>query len=157
MSALETQGKPLKARHVLAMFVGGFGVIIAVNLTLAYNAVATFPGVETPNVYVTSQRFDADRAAQDALGWQVTAAYADARLTLAVTDQRGAPVQPQIQSATLGRATTVTEDRVPQFDWDGQALTAPAQLDVGNWNLRLELRAADGTVFRRRIPLQVAP
>ena len=33
----------LKGRHVAMIFGLGFGIIIAVNLTLAYNAVRTFP------------------------------------------------------------------------------------------------------------------
>lgn len=31
-------------KHALAVFVAAFGVIIAVNLVLAYSAVKTFPG-----------------------------------------------------------------------------------------------------------------
>ena len=57
----------LKGHHVLIMFVGGFSIIIAVNMTLAFNAVSTFPGLETKNSYVASQSFDADRAAQEAV------------------------------------------------------------------------------------------
>lgn len=155
MNASAARDRALKGRHVLAMFVGGFGVIVTVNLTLAYNAVATFPGVETKNVYVTSQRFDADRAAQDALGWDVGLNYAGGHLILAVTDPHGQPVRPEIRSATLGRATNVADDHAPAFEWDGRTLTAPAELAEGNWNLRLELSAPDGTPFRRRIPLRV--
>ena len=51
--------------HMLGLMVGGFGIIIAVNLTLAWNAIATFPGLETRNSYVISQSFQADRAAQN--------------------------------------------------------------------------------------------
>ena len=45
-------------KHALAVFVGAFGVIIAVNLVLAYNAVKTFPGLEVKNSYVASQEFN---------------------------------------------------------------------------------------------------
>ncbi|MEO0905776.1 MAG: FixH family protein, partial [Pseudomonadota bacterium] len=62
--------------HMLGLMVGGFGIIIAVNLTLAWNAVATFPGIETRNSYVVSQKFEADRAAQNALRWDATASIA---------------------------------------------------------------------------------
>ena len=48
----------LPAKHALAMFVAAFGVIIAVNLVLAYNAVKTFPGLEVKNSYVASQEFN---------------------------------------------------------------------------------------------------
>ena len=158
MSAVEPQAeRRLTGGHVAAMFVGGFGIIIAVNLTLAFNAVRTFPGVETDNVYVTSQMFDATRAAQDALGWEVRMDHDGENLLLSVTEEDGRPVQPEIVSATLGRATTVADDRTPAFAWDGRALIAPAVLADGNWNLRLHLRAPDGTAFRRRIPFVVAP
>ena len=53
--------RKLTGWHVLAIFTAAFGVIIGVNLTLAFNAVATFPGLETGNSYVASQSFDARR------------------------------------------------------------------------------------------------
>ena len=155
MSAAAREAEGLKGRQVLAMFAGGFGVIVAVNLTLAFSAVRTFPGVEVANSYVASQSFDADRAAQDALGWEVAAKAERGTLRLAVTAPDGAPVRPAIAKALLGRATNVTEDRVPDFAWDGTAFVAPAVLAPGNWNLRVEMVAADGTHFRRRIVLRV--
>ena len=54
-------------------FVAAFGVIIGVNLVLALSAVRTFPGLEVKNSYVASQTFDERRAAQEALGWTVSA------------------------------------------------------------------------------------
>ena len=71
--------------HMLGLMVGGFGIIIAVNLTLAWNAIATFPGLETRNSYVISQSFQADRAAQNALQWDVSAAIEEGTLTVVVT------------------------------------------------------------------------
>lgn len=148
--------RPLTGRHVAAMFVAGFGVIIAVNLLLAYSAIRTFPGLETDSSYVASQTFDADRAAQDALGWTVETTHSGGILRLKVTDTEGRPVRPEIVTATLGRATTMAADRTPDFRWDGVALTAAVALAPGNWNLRIDLRADDDTPFRRRIPLRVA-
>ncbi len=147
---------PLTGWHVFAMFVGCFGIIVAVNLTLAYQAVATFPGLVTKNSYVASQTFNAERDAQDALGWTLATELADGTLTLAITNTAGNGVQPIIIKATLGRATHVAEDITPAFVWDGRALTAPAPVKAGYWTLWLELEAADGTPFRRRIPLKLA-
>ncbi|CUH12784.1 putative integral membrane protein linked to a cation pump [Jannaschia seosinensis] len=157
MSGLEMRAdRTLKGGHVLAMFVGGFGVIITVNLILAVNAVRTFPGLETESSYVASQSFNVDRAAQDALGWDVALRHTDGRLELAVTGADDRPVRPEIVAATLGRATHVAADSEPAFAWTGTAFAAPATLAPGNWNLRIELLADDGTTFRRRIPLRVA-
>ncbi len=146
--------RKLTGWHVLAMFGVAFGIIISVNLTLAFNAVATFPGLEVKNSYVASQSFDADRAAQEALGWDVSARTDRGTLVLRIA-QNGAPVQPEIVSATFGRATHVGQDQNPVFVFDGTAFRAPVQIKPGNWNLRLVARAADGTVFKQRIIVEV--
>lgn len=139
--------------HMLALMVGGFGIIITVNFTMAYNAISTFPGLETRNPYVVSQKFEADRAAQNALHWNVDAALAGGVLTVAITDKDGNPVQAEVTRATFGRATHTGEDSIPEFTWNGKAMTAPVTAGDGYWNLRLELIAPDGTKFRRRFPL----
>lgn len=147
--------RTLTGWHVFAMFVGAFTVIIGVNLTLAFQAVATFPGLVTKNSYVSSQEFDADRTAQDGLGWDVGAKVKGGMLHLIITDAAGTPVQPTVVSATLGRATHVADDVNPAFSWTGADLTAPVSVSPGYWTLWLNLEAEDGTPFRRRIPMQI--
>lgn len=61
--------KPLTGRKVLMILLAAFGTILAVNMTLLYNAVKTFPGLEVKNSYVASQTFDDRDIAQRALGW----------------------------------------------------------------------------------------
>ncbi len=140
----------LKGRHVFAMFATGFVIIIAVNLTLAVNAVKTFPGLEVKNSYVASQKFDQAREAQVALGWDVSAWLDGNQLYLSF--QAGeAPVQPLIDSAIFGRATSVGADQIPVFSFDGQWFVAPVQGGGGNWNLRIKATAPDGTTFAQRI------
>ena len=140
--------------HMLGLMLGMFGTIIVVNLWFAYNAVATFPGVEDRNAYVASQKFEAERQAQDALGWDVTTTLQDEVITVAILNADGNPVQPEVVRAIFGRPTHVNDDQVPDFVWNGSALTAPVEVGSGNYNLRLELLAADGTHFRRRFPLR---
>jgi len=144
----------IKGWHVFAGFTMAFGIIIAVNLTLAFNAVATFPGLEVKNSYVASQSFDADRAAQTALNWDVSATLDDHQLSLVILED-GNPIAPQIESATFGRATNVAFDETPEFVFDGQALRADVIAGDGNWNLRLKAIADDGTLFQQRIIVQV--
>ena len=136
--------------HPALIFGGAFTVIIAVNLVLALSAVRTFPGLEVRNSYVASQSFDADRTAQVALGWDVSATIYGSTLQLQITKQ-GAPVRPEIISATFGRATTVAQDQSPVFAFDGQIFKAYIDAGPGNWNLRLVAEAADGTRFQQRI------
>ena len=140
--------------HMLALMLGMFGTIIAVNLWFAYNAIATFPGVEDRNAYVASQKFEVERQAQDALHWDVTASLKDGILSVAILDEAGNPVRAEVVRAIFGRPTHVNDDQTPDFVWNGRAITAPVVAGIGNYNLRLELLAADGTHFRRRFPLR---
>lgn len=139
--------------HALGVFGGAFGVIITVNLIFAYNAVSTFPGLETRNAYIESQTFDARKAAQLALGWEVAAGYEDGAVRLSITDADGAPVEVLRLDATLGAATHVRADRAPQFVFDGQGYVATEDLAPGNWNIRMTATAKDGTPFQQRVPL----
>jgi len=148
--------RELTGRHVALIFLTAFSVIIAVNLTLAFNAVRTFPGLEVKNSYVASQNFDRNRAEQQSLGWTVAAAAEDGKVTLMVTDTAGAPVEVAALEATLGRATHVKDDMTPSFVFDGERYVAHADLAAGNWNIRMVATAKDGTVFRQRVVLRAA-
>lgn len=150
-----TVEKRLTGWHVLAIFVGAFGVIIGVNLALAFNAVKTFPGLETRNSYVASQSFDTRRDAQVALGWAVSAEAREGAVILSITDARGAPVQVVDLQAVLGRATHVQDDVTPDFRFNGRAYVAFVEVGAGNWNLRMSAKALDGTPFEQRVLLHV--
>lgn len=145
----------LNGWHVLAIFVGAFGVIIGVNLALAWNAVATFPGLEVENSYIASQTFDDRRAAQEALGWTVDAQATDGRIVLAITNARGYPVQPRTLSAKVGRTTSARDDRTPEFTFDGRAFVADDPLARGYWNVWLTAQDWGGTTFQQRLSLHV--
>lgn len=141
----------LTGRHVLAILVAAFGVIIGVNLILAWKAIATFPGLEVKNSYVASQTFDADRAAQEALGWQVQPAYENGILSLAIHDKAGLPAPVAELSVLIGRTTHVQEDVRPELTRQGGVYSAPLTLGPGAWLIHLEAKAADGTAFRQRL------
>lgn len=146
--------KTLTGWHVFGMFVIAFATIIAVNLTLAFNAVNTFPGLEVRNSYVASQGFEAERAAQLALDWDVTAEVRGGELRLRFLHE-GAPVAPRIDQAVFGRATSVAADQTPDFRYEDGAFLAPVHAGPGNWNLRIRATAADGTPFQQRIVVEV--
>ena len=144
----------IKGWHVLAGFGAAFGVIITVNLTLAYKAVQTFPGLEVKNSYVAGQVFDENRAAQEALGWDVSAELNGNDLSLVIMEN-GTPISPTIEQATGGGATHGGQDQVPDFVFDGDALRAVIEGGSGNWNLRLKARSEDGTLFEQRVIVRV--
>lgn len=62
-------------RHMASIMALGFGIVIAVNATMASLAIGGFHGVVVDNSYVASQQFNGwlEEAEQArALGWQVT-------------------------------------------------------------------------------------
>ncbi|MBU3030818.1 FixH family protein [Paracoccus marinaquae] len=143
--------RELTGRHVLAITLAAFGVIIAVNLVMAFMAVGTFPGLEVKNSYVASQGFDRERAAQDALGWTVTPNYDGRELTLSVTDDEGLPAPVESLAATIGRPTHERADLSPDFTFEGGLFRAPLVLEPGIWNIHVTATAPDGTEFRQRL------
>lgn len=147
----------ITGKHVLAITVSAFAVIIAVNLVMAFKAISTFPGLEVKNSYVASQTFDDDRAAQKALGWTLTPEYqpAEGRLQLAFTGADGLPVDVRDLSVLVGRATDASADQRPEFTRQSGVYQAAARLAPGNWMMQVEARATDGTLFRQRLNLIV--
>lgn len=156
MAVAKTE-RPLTGWHVLVMFVAFFGVIIAVNVTLAWQAISTFPGLEVQNGYIASQSFDADMAAQKALNWTMAPTY-DAsanEMRLAFTDAAGLPVTLGSLTALVGRPTETTDDVQLQFQLANGVYAAPATLRQGKWMMAVEAQAADGTRFHQRITFYV--
>jgi len=134
-----------------------FGVVIAANLVMANRAISTFPGLEVSNSYVASQTFDADRAAQNGLGWVLSPEYdkAGKQLRLAFTDHMGFPAEVASLAVMVGRATEAREDTRPEFVREAGVFVAPLDLGNGKWMMQIEALAADGTAFRQRIDLLV--
>ncbi len=147
----------LTGRKVFAIVASAFGVIIAVNLLLAYKAVTTFPGLEVPNSYVASQTWDAERAAQKALGWDLAAEYDHTTqvLALSFTDAAGHPARLDALSVLVGRPTEAKDDQWPKMNLSEGVWRAPLALAPGKWMMKVEARAADGTMFKQRRDLFV--
>ncbi len=153
----EPTERELTGRKVFAIVASAFGVVIAVNITLAVFAVGTFPGIEVRNSYVASQTFDVDRKAQEALGWQIDPAYdrAAGELRLNFTDAADLPAEVAGLSVLVGRPTQAADDLRPDFIRKGADFVAAVDLAPGYWLLRVEAESRDGTPFRQRLRIHV--
>jgi nitrogen fixation protein FixH len=148
--------RELTGRHVLIIAVGAFGIIIAVNIALAWAAVATFPGIEVSNGYVASQTFEAERQAQERLGWTADTRLDGETLRVVFTGPEGQPAEVASVEAVFGRATEAIDDQVPAFVRVRQAtFEAPVVASRGQWVLHLKAHAADGTLFQQRVSVTV--
>ncbi|MEJ5900805.1 FixH family protein [Ochrobactrum teleogrylli] len=81
--------------HMLGIMVAFFGVIIAVNVTMAYFAINSWSGLVVANSYVASQEFNEKAETgkqQAALQWQSKPSYENGVLTYRLLDRNGQPV-----------------------------------------------------------------
>lgn len=135
-------------RHMAAILVAGFGIVVAVNFTMARYAVSTFGGIVVENSYVASQNYNGwlDKAqAQEALGWEAgVTRTADNRI---VVDTGNIPAGAHIIGAArhpLGREADRTLTFTPASD---HRQISAETLKPGRWTVRLRI-TADGKVWR---------
>ena len=150
--------REFKGWHMAMITVSAFAVIIAVNGVMAWKAISTFPGLEVTSSYLASQDFDADKAAQLALGWTLKPSYdqVTGQVRLDFLDRTGQPVVLKDLDVLIGRPTESKDDRRPTFTVaaDG-AYVATEALGTGKWMMQVHAHAADGTLFQQRLDFTV--
>jgi nitrogen fixation protein FixH len=129
-------------KHMAAVFVGGFAIVIAVNLLMATIAVGSFHGTVVDNSYVASQKYNGwlkQAAASKALGWQaVPHRRKDGRV---VVETIAIPAAASI-TATAERPLGTREDSALTFVSQGQGRwVSNESLAPGRWQLRLAILA----------------
>lgn len=142
----------LKGWHVLAILLGFFGTVIAVNVTMATLAIRTFSGLDGNDSYQRGLDYNktiAEQAEQQRLGWSnamtFTADGNAVRLTL--TDRQAHPVEGLAVAGTIGRGATDRFDRGLVFHEAAAGIyEAPLNaLAPGTWQVSLEAKGAAGT------------
>jgi len=124
-------------RHIAIILVAFFGVVIAVNIAMAWLASSTFGGLVVQNSYVASQKFNSwleEAREQKALGWTLEAArtpdhhvlarltsngqpMADARLTALIRHPLGRAPQRTLQFRALAPGRYESVETLPQGRW----------------------------------------
>lgn len=133
-------------KHMALVFVGGFGIVIAVNLFMAYQAVGGFHGTVVDNSYVASQKFNSyiEKAEQaDRLGWSVRGEQlADGRIGLATA---GVPEGASVK-AVAERPLGTRETKMLTFAEDSAGRWVSREIvDDGRWQLLVTLSATSAT------------
>ena len=154
-----TQPKPFTGRHMLAVMVGFFAVVIGVNVTLALFAAETWTGLVVQNAYLASQHFNEDLATarrQQALGWHSSLAYGRGILRLDVAGAKGAALPGLTVAVTLRRPTHEGEDRrLALLPAASGRYQATVDLPRGTWNAEVEATDPLGRPYRRDFRLWV--
>lgn len=149
MSNPTTGENRFTGRHMLAIMVAFFGVIITVNVTMAVLANTTWSGFVVRNSYVAGLEFNrkAEEARkQDELGWASQVAVSDGTVIFSLSDAEGDSVYFNAGTATFRRPTTDTEDAtVKLLPGPGGTLVAPVALRNGSWIIELNASARQDT------------
>ena len=139
-------------RHMAAILIGFFGVVIAVNLLMARMAIGTFGGTVVDNSYVASQNFNnwlAQARAEQALGWRIEVARDGGdHLAVTVRDAAGAAL-PAAQVTALARHPLGRKpERIMRFEDIGAGgFRSTASLGAGRWQMVITVES-DGRTMR---------
>lgn len=138
MSGRGTSQRPFTGWHLLGVMLGGFAVVVAVNVYMAMLATHTWTGMVVENSYAASQAFNATERLhreQLALGWRTHLAYTEGRLVLEARDGTGRPLDFSGVEVAVSRPIGATEDRTVALarQADG-TYAALVPLSSGVWN-----------------------
>ncbi|MGX5851357.1 FixH family protein [Mesorhizobium sp. PL10] len=92
MKANTQSRREFTGKHMLLTVLGFFGIVIAVNLTMATLASTTWTGLVVENTYVASQQFNEkarEGRAQAALGWEGSLTIVSGEVRYSVADAKG--------------------------------------------------------------------
>lgn len=144
--------KTFTGRHMTAILVGFFGIVIAVNFSVAGIALHSFSGVVVENSYVASQDFNGwlkDAKTEQNLGWTATVSR-DAAGRL-VVETFGMPASAKL-TALLRRPLGTPEDRTEVLSRIAPNRWVSKELDAGRWIVRIEADA-DGQHWASEVPI----
>lgn len=141
MMARTVPQKPFTGRRMAAIMVGGFGIVVVVNMFMAWQASSTFGGVVVSNSYVASQQFNRwlDQAEQArALGWEAQVRrLPDGRIAI---DTAGLP-EGALITATARHPVGRQPDTDLTFAREGTGFVSRELLPAGRWTLRVVITA----------------
>lgn len=147
----------LTGKHVLAMLLGFFAVILVANAVFITLAVRSFPGEQEKKSYVQGLDFNrriAERAAQDALGWSaeletVRDASGTTVFRLSYRTANGALIGGMSVVGVLVRPSSDGADLDLLFvETEHGVYTASTAADAGAWRLDAVADGARGERFR---------
>ncbi len=137
-------------RHMAAILITFFGVVIAVNVLMARYAISTFGGVVVENSYVASQHFNRwldEAKAERALGWKATFERERAgHVAVTLRDAAGRPIEGASVTAIAEHPLGLRHDENLTFRAEAPGRYG-AQLVDGRWRLRL-VASAGGKTWR---------
>ena len=145
--------------HMLFTMLIFFGIVIAVNMTMAVFASTSWTGFVVANSYVASQEFNEKMArtrAQAALHWQGRFRIEHNVLRYGIWNAEGVSVSLKTVKATFRRPVEDREDHVVTLhrDEDG-GFSLGHELADGLWLVEVEAEAGSNSPYRETLRVQL--
>mgnify|MGYP006272587817 CR=1 FL=1 len=148
--------RQLTGKHVLAMFIAFFTVVVTVNMIMFRAATSTFGGVETDSAYKVGLAYNNDLEAarkQAALGWRVDAKVDGQRVVLSVRDRDGQIVPGLDGDVLLAWPADRRLDRkgvISARDGGRYEVELDKALPPGQWDVVVHLQRNGERVFQSK-------
>jgi len=153
MNASRKPSREFTGRHMLAVTLSFFGVVIAVNLAMATFARTSWTGLVVQNSYVASQQFNEkarEGRAQAALGWSGRLAIEDGYLRYTLNDAGGRPVDAAAATAMLRHPAYDRKDLTLSLDQVSRGVfVSREKVDDGLWIVELDADAGGAKPYRQ--------
>ncbi len=148
--------RPLTGRHVLALLLGFFAIVLLANVAFVWLALDSWTGLDTEQAYQKGLNYNRTieaAAAQRRLGWRLdyslAAADGDKELQVRLHDDKGLPLADRKITATLVRPTHAGHDLTLTL-----AATGPGRYQArfrpplpGQWDLTIRVERTGGPPF----------
>jgi nitrogen fixation protein FixH len=151
---------PFTGRHMLAVVLAFFGVVIAVNFVMAFAATGTFPGLVVENSYVASQEYNgllAKARQQAEAGWRMDMTAPRGVIDVRLAGHDGNAARGLSVTAFAARPSSTHDDRMIVLPATGDAYRAAEALPAGQWEVDVEARRDGDIVFRELRRIFVMP
>jgi nitrogen fixation protein FixH len=140
---MTTQTSPagqFTGRHMLLAMLAFFGVVIAVNVSMAVVSSMSWTGLVVDNSYVASQQFEKKRLAHVAQvkdGWVATFTYTLGVARLVVVDGAGNEIDLGNVTLKINRPVGGHDDQLVTLVRDAGGYSAGVELETGVWQGRI--------------------
>lgn len=140
-------------RFVFGLLIAFFGVVIAVNVTMAVFATTSWTGLAVENGYVASQHFNSELEQlrrQEKLGWTEELEASNGTLILEIRRRDGSPISRLDVNAKATRPVGDREDAAIALvetrpgHYESQVALAP-----GRWLIDITARKSGSESFRK--------
>jgi nitrogen fixation protein FixH len=124
-------------KHMLAIMLGFFAVVLSANMTMVYFARHSWTGLVVANSYVASQEFDTKTRKMEAMAAMDVhpeVSFASGTLRVVLHTKAGDPVPARNVKLSIGRPSNEGQDRVVDMaERASGTFEAPQELGHGQW------------------------